>query len=134
MPTRTVRVAVVDDDLSVRKALKRLLSARSLQTETFASAQEFLASLPHGLPDCLVLDLHMPGMTGLELQSHLASRGLSIPTVAITAHDDPRLARFSRSSGAAAVLLKPLDGSALIEAIDAAIRDAKSSDADSGTA
>jgi FixJ family two-component response regulator len=121
MPARTVRVAVVDDDASVRKALKRLLSARSLQTETFASAQEFLASLPNGFPDCLVLDLHMPVMTGLELQNHLVSHAAPVPTVVITAHDDPRLAELSRSAGAAAVLIKPVDGSALIEAIEAAV-------------
>jgi FixJ family two-component response regulator len=122
MATRTI--AVVDDDPSVRKALARLLAGRAFRADTFASAGEFLASLPAGYPDCLVLDLHMPGMTGLELQRHLAARDLAIPTVVITAHDDAGLARLSRSAGAAAILLKPLDGDALMGAIEDAVRDA----------
>jgi FixJ family two-component response regulator len=122
MSTRATRVAVVDDDASVRKALARLLSARSFQPETFASAREFLESLTaKPPPDCLVLDLHMPGMTGLELQRHLAARKLAIPTVVITAQDDPRLLHLCRTAGAAAVLSKPLDGSVLMGAIEAAV-------------
>jgi FixJ family two-component response regulator len=112
-----LRVAVIDDDASVRKALKRLLRAANLDADVFASGRQFLESLPSGCPDCLVLDLHMPDMNGLEVQRHLAREGLQVPIVVITGHDEPQAQAQCMSASAAAYLRKPLDDEALLEAI-----------------
>jgi FixJ family two-component response regulator len=112
-----LRVAVIDDDASVRKALKRLLRAANLDADVFASGREFLDSLPSGRPDCLVLDLHMPGMNGLDVQRHLTQEGLRVPVVVITGHDEPQIRAQCLSAGAAAYLRKPLDDEALLDAI-----------------
>lgn len=118
MPTR---VAVVDDDASVRKALARLLSASSFEARTYGSAREFLDSLPGDAPECLVVDLHMPEFTGLDLQRQLLRSGIRIPTIVITAYNEPGIHERCRSAGAVAFLLKPLNGAMLIGAINAAI-------------
>jgi FixJ family two-component response regulator len=118
---RTSRViAIVDDDPSVLKALARLLSARSFVARTFQSAPQFLASLPAGQPDCLIADLQMPEMTGLELQQNLISKGIVIPTIIITAHDEAGMHERCRSAGAIAYLSKPVHDTLLFAAIDAA--------------
>ncbi len=114
-------VAIVDDDASVRKALARLLRALSINPQTFASAREFLDSLPSSVPECLILDLHMPDMNGLELQGELARVGARIPTIVVTAHNEIGYREQCRAAGAAAYLLKPLDESTLIAAIGAAM-------------
>jgi FixJ family two-component response regulator len=114
------RVAIVDDDAAVRRALARLLRASSFDPVTYGSAAEFLASIGARLPECLVVDLQMPEMTGLELQQHLVKAGISIPTIVITAHDGLGTRERCRSAGAAAYLLKPLQEAPLISAINAA--------------
>src|SRR5215475_14127845 len=101
-------IAVVDDDPSVLRALKRLLSAWSYRTETYESAQAFLATLDNGRPDCLIVDLHMPDMTGLELQRHLMRSRIDIRTIVITAHDEEGIRERCRSAGAKALLKKPV--------------------------
>jgi FixJ family two-component response regulator len=111
-------IAIVDDDPSVLKALTRSLRVRSLLTKTYASAQEFLAALPDGLPACLIVDLQMPGMTGLELLQHLKSRGIHIPAIVITAYGDPAAREHCEAAGAIAVLPKPWENTALYAAID----------------
>jgi len=111
-------VAIVDDDPSVLRALKRLLGTRSIHADTFESAHQFLDSLPDGLPDCLIVDLQMPGMTGLELQHHLTLNGIKIPTIVITAHDQPGARERCESAGAIAFLSKPLQDELLFAAID----------------
>ena len=83
-----VRIAIVDDDASVRRALTRLLAASSYATSAYASAAEFIVSLQFSLPECLIVDLHMPGMSGLDLHLHLSSTGVRIPTIIVTAHHD----------------------------------------------
>jgi FixJ family two-component response regulator len=113
-------VAIVDDDESVRKALARLLAANSLKIETYGSAQEFLISLRARSPDCLLLDLHMPDVNGLDLQRHLNRIGVSIPTIIITAHNEIGLRERCVAIGASAFLTKPLNAQALMEAINAA--------------
>jgi FixJ family two-component response regulator len=113
-------VAVVDDDAAVRRALVRLLRASSFDPVSYGSAAEFLDALGPRLPDCLVVDLQMPGMTGLELQHHLVKTGIRIPTIVITAHDGIGTRERCRSAGAAAYLLKPLQDAALMSAINAA--------------
>ena len=113
-----LRIAVIDDDESVRKALKRLLRAANLDADTFASGRDFIDSLAAQVPDCIVLDLHMPGMNGLEVQQQLGPRGgLRLPIVVITGHDEPQTRAQCLSAGAAAYLRKPLDDKALLDAI-----------------
>jgi len=116
------RIAIVDDDPGVLKALARLLSACSFHPKTYPSARLFLQSLSDDRPDCLVLDLQMPEMTGLELQNELARSGIRIPTVVITAHDDRGIRQQCQSAGAVDFLCKPLNQQRLIAAINNAIR------------
>jgi FixJ family two-component response regulator len=118
-------IAIVDDDPSVLKALARLLRTRSLTARTYGSASQFLASLADDLPDCLILDLQMPEMTGLELQQNLARKGIRIPTIIITAHDEAGMRERCKAAGAIAYLAKPLQDTSLFAAIDAAGRSAQ---------
>jgi FixJ family two-component response regulator len=115
-------IAIVDDDPSVLKALARLLGAHALSAKTYRSAHLFLASLADGLPDCLVLDLQMPEMTGLELQQTLARKSIRIPTIIITAHDETGMREQCKAAGAIAFLPKPVQDSSLFAAIEAARR------------
>src|SRR5258706_16197484 len=89
MPISLPLVAVVDDEESIRKALKRLLRSAGLDVETYASGQEFLDSLQTHAPGCVVLDLHMPQLSGLDVQAKVKEGGASLPLIFITAHDDP---------------------------------------------
>jgi FixJ family two-component response regulator len=120
MTSSPTRIAIVDDDAAVRKALARLLSASAFDIETYGSAREFLKSLKAGTPDCLVVDLHMPELTGFDLQRRLARAGIKIPTIVITAYNEPGLRERCQLAGASAFLSKPLDRSALIGAIHSA--------------
>ena len=87
MVERSSWIAVVDDDPAVLRALSRLLRSHAFRARSFGS-EEFLAALPDGLPICLIVDLQMPEMNGLELQQHLVSNGIEIPTILISAHGD----------------------------------------------
>ena len=118
MAEASTSIAIVDDDPAVLKALSRLLRSHAFRARTYGSGQEFLAALPADLPDCLIVDLHMPEMNGLELQQHLVSNGIEIPTILITAHGDVALRDHS---GLVASLRKPLQQQALFEAIDRAV-------------
>ena len=111
-------IAIVDDDPSVLKGLARLLRARAFEARTYTSAREFLSALHEGLPECLIVDLQMPDMTGLELQRHLTRSGLRIPTIVITAHNEPEVRDQCESAGASAFLLKPMQDTKLLAAID----------------
>lgn len=113
-------IAIVDDDPSVLRALSRLLSTRALSAKTFPSPQQFIDSLAVEVPDCLILDLQMPGMTGLELQQNLARSGIQIPTIVITAHNDTETRERCASAGAIAFLPKPIDDASLFAAIELA--------------
>jgi len=114
-------LAVVDDDADVRVALTRLVSSAGFAVETFASGAEFLRSLEDHEPDCLVLDLHMPEMSGFDVQSALATGHANVPVVVITGHDTPESHARAVQLGARAYLCKPVDDEALLEAIDTAI-------------
>jgi FixJ family two-component response regulator len=120
MTQSRVRVAVVDDDLSVCRALARLLRASGLVAETYGSARDFLESLTRIVPECLVVDLQMPDMTGLELQQHLSAGGFRFPVIVITAHDGAGIRERCLASGAAAYLVKPVREDSLLRAINAA--------------
>jgi FixJ family two-component response regulator len=110
-------VALVDDDPSVLKGLGRLLSSRAFKVKTYISAHDFLAALPYGLPECLIVDLQMPEMNGLELGLHLTRKGIQIPTIIITAHDAVGVRERCESAGAIAFLQKPFQDTALLAAI-----------------
>jgi FixJ family two-component response regulator len=121
MPDSGCWIAIVDDDPSVLKALGRSLRVRTHQTKAYGSAREFLASLPEGLPQCLILDIQMPEMTGLELHVYLTCRGVHIPTIIITSHADPVVRQRLESAGVVAFLTKPLQNATLFAAIDTAL-------------
>jgi FixJ family two-component response regulator len=114
-------VAVVDDDASVRRALARLIGAYSFHVQTYQSGCEFLASLNMGVPACLIVDLQMEDMTGLELLHRLAGRRLRIPAIVVTARNEPGMQRGCEISGAVAFLLKPVMRDPLLKAIKAAM-------------
>ena len=110
-------VAIVDDEESIRKSLRRLLMAADLDAVVYPSGQEFLDALRGRHPDCLILDLQMPGLTGLEIQRALTAAGVQFPTIIITAHDEPETRARCLAAGAAAYLCKPLHDEMLLEAI-----------------
>src|SRR5262249_21652036 len=107
---------------AVLKALARLLSARFFIAKTYQSAVQFLDSLAEGQPDCLIVDLQMPEMTGLGLQQNLNARGLRIPTIIITAHNESGMRERCKSQGAIVNLRNPVPDTTLFPAIDAARR------------
>jgi FixJ family two-component response regulator len=102
-------VAVLDDDESVRKALKRLLRAANLDADTFASGREFLDSLTSRVPDCVILDLHTPGMNAVDVLRQLAREGMPAPVIVVSSHDEPQDRAQCMSVGAVAYLRKPFD-------------------------
>jgi FixJ family two-component response regulator len=114
-------VAIVDDDSAVRRALSRLLGASTIPSRSFASGREFLDALASDIPSCLILDLQMPEMTGLELQRELLRLGTRIPTIVITAHNENGMRERCLAAGAAAYLIKPLDGAELLTSINSAL-------------
>jgi two-component system, LuxR family, response regulator FixJ len=114
-------VFIVDDDASVRDALSLMLSLRGYATATFASAEDFLAALRPDWRGCVVLDLRMPGMSGLELQQALAERGPTLPVIMITAHGDVAAARRAFLADAVDFIEKPFDGEQLIAAVETAL-------------
>ena len=114
-------VAVVDDEEAVRRALERLLRSAGIETETFSTGGAMLEDLARREPDCIVLDLHMPGMSGFEIQAVLAERNLRIPVVVLTGHDIPGSSERVTAAGAAAYLRKPVDGAVLLAAVVAAV-------------
>jgi FixJ family two-component response regulator len=114
-------ISIVDDDLSVRRALRRLVRSAGYTVETFASAREFLDSLPSGRTACLVLDIHLEGMSGFELQERMAADPAPIPVIFITAQDDSATRERARQTGASAYLRKPFDEQVLLAAIGRAV-------------
>ena len=121
VPARPL-VAVVDDEESVRRALARMLGASQFDVDVFASGQEFLDSLRTRLPDCLVLDYRMPGLTGRDVQRQLALAQTQVPIIVVTAHDEPALREQCLADGAVAYVAKPLQRERLVGLIHDAIR------------
>ena len=115
-------IAIVDDDPSVRQGLSSLIRSAGLQVETFASAQEFLARPGAGVPSCLVLDVRLPGLSGLDLQKRMAELNLEIPIVFITGHGDIPMSVQAMKAGALEFLTKPFDDRDLLDAIRQAIK------------
>jgi len=114
-------VFVVDDDEAVRRALKLLIASAGLPVETFPSADDFLASHDPARPGCLVLDVRMPGMSGLSLQDQLAARKITMPVIMITGHGDVSMAVRAVKKGAIDFIQKPFDDEVLLERVQQAL-------------
>ncbi len=114
-------LAVVDDDADVRVALTRLVSSAGFAVETYASGAEFLRSIEDHEPDCVVLDLQMPEMSGFEVQGALSKDHAAVPVVVITGHDTPESRARALDLGAKSYLRKPVDDEALLGAIRTAV-------------
>ena len=114
-------IAVVDDDEMVRTGLERLLRTSGYPVSAFASAEEFLASGRLHECRCLIADMRMPGMSGLDLQSRLNDDGHAIPIIFITAHGDEKMRIRAMRAGAAAFLAKPFDRAVLLERVRACL-------------
>ena len=110
-------VFIIDDDVSVCKAMMRLMHSAGLSVQTFTSAQVFLSSVQPKESDCLLVDIQMPGMNGLELQRQLTRSGIRVPVIFITAFDDEQMRKQARQGGAAGYFRKPFDDQALLDAI-----------------
>jgi len=122
MANRQPLIAVVDDEESVRLALARMLRASSFEVSIYRSGEEFLESLKTTVPDCVVLDFQMPGLTGRDIQRALSVAKLALPIIVVTAHDQPSLREKVLADGAVAYFTKPLRRDTLIAALDQAIR------------
>src|SRR5271169_276119 len=114
-------VFIVDDDLSVRRSTERLIQSVGLKVQTFTSAKEFLANARFEGPACLVLDVHMPGLSGMDLQRELKQAGIHIPIIFITGHGDIPMSVRAMKAGAVEFLTKPFRSRSLLEAVRAAI-------------
>src|SRR5882757_1691667 len=114
-------VAVIEDDESYRVAVERLLKSAELSVRSFCSAEAFLNSGQQHETGCLISDIRMPGMSGLELQSKLNSDHCPIPTIFITAHGDEKMRLQAMRGGAVKFLMKPFDGETLLEAVRIAL-------------
>jgi FixJ family two-component response regulator len=114
-------VAIVDDDDLIRSALEGLMKAVGLPAQAFASAEEFLGSGQQRQTGCLIADIRMPGMSGLELQAHLNAERCKIPIIFITAHGDEKMRMQALRAGAVEFMAKPFDDDALVESVRAAL-------------
>jgi len=113
---------VVDDDDSFGRAIGRLLRAAKFEPLVYTSAEAFLGDTTHAPADCLVLDVHLGGMSGLELRRHLTAMGNTTPVIYVTAHDEPKVREEAEQVGCAAYFRKPVPGQSLIKAISEAVR------------
>ena len=121
MTTPTAMVFVIDDDQSVRKSLRRLLDAANHKTEVFNSASEFLSRLPHQGPSCIIIDVRMPGLTGIDLQKIIIESGREEQLVFITAHGDIAMCAQAMKAGAVDFLSKPFKPKQLLESVERAL-------------
>jgi FixJ family two-component response regulator len=114
-------ITIIDDDASVRIATNRLVRSLGYVTHAFASADEFLRSPQMNATSCVIADVHMPGMDGVELQSHLRAQGSRLPIIFITAFPDESIRARALAGGAVGLLTKPFDATALIKCLDVAL-------------
>lgn len=110
-------VYLIDDDESVRRALQRLLRSAGFEVRAFSSAEAFLQSGNFDVGACIILDIRMPGLTGFDVQEKLASMGIRIPVITVSAFDDAETRERARKLGAMVFFRKPVDGQALIDTI-----------------
>ena len=114
-------IAVVDDDVSILRAMDRLIRAKGYAAKVFSTGAEFLQSASAIAPDCVILDVQMPAMTGLELMSRMLALGMHYPVIFITAHEDAQAEARASDAGAVRFLYKPLRSEALWEAVQSAL-------------
>jgi len=131
MTTLPPLVAVVEDDSQTLKALSRALNARGYDVACYSSAEGFLQSPPSRLPGCLVLDIQLEGMSGLDLQRRLRALGSTLPVVVLTGTDDPRIRAESYELGCVKYLLKETDGDTLPAVLQSLLHPSPSGDTDS---
>ena len=112
-----IRISVLDHDASVRNALSRLLRASDFEVQAYGTGEEFLAAIRGFHPHCAIIDLHMPGMSGRDVQRHIAETETDIAVIVITGHDSPKSRTECLSDGASAYLTKPVDETLLLAAI-----------------
>ena len=125
MYTSKPLIAIVDDDESVCRAIRRLVRSLAMDAETFSSGRQFLDllhAMPSFQPDCLILDVQMPGMNGLEVQGLLAASGNKLPLIFITAHDEVGIREKALNGGALAFLRKPFDDELLVKTLSKALK------------
>ena len=125
MNPSTINIAVVDDDTSICRALARLLRAAGFDPVTYPSAEAFLDDTARARVDCLVLDIHLGGMSGFDLQKQLAAAGSAPPIIFITADEEPETSEQARRAGCAAYFHKPVAGDLLLAAIRRAAAEEK---------
>jgi FixJ family two-component response regulator len=121
MKTNPISVAVIDDDESFSRAIGRLLRAAGFAPSIYSSAEAFLRDSTHVPPDCLVLDIHLGGMSGVDLRRRLTALGQTTPVIFVTAHDELKTREEARQVGSSAYLCKPVSAKLLVEAINNAI-------------
>jgi FixJ family two-component response regulator len=116
-------ISIIDDDASVRAAVARLLTSMGFAVQAFASAREFLVSPRLQDSLCIVADVEMPGMSGLELQEHLIAHGANIPVIFVTGFPEDNIRERAMKGGAVCFLSKPFDEAALLECVERTLRD-----------
>ena len=116
------RIALVEDEAPVRVALARLLRLANYEVFAYASGEEFLTGLAESMPLCVILDVHLPGLSGIEVQRRLRSDRAQVPVVFITASDDPSLERDASESGGLRLLRKPFSSDELLTAVASALQ------------
>ena len=121
MNENKIYVAVIDDDDSFSRAISRFLRAAGFEVAVYSSAEAFLLPTPLPDPACVVLDIELGGMSGLELRRHLNSRGTTTPVIFVTAHDEPEIRDQAKQAGCSAYFRKPVPGKLLVEAINIAV-------------
>ena len=119
----SVLIAIVDDDQSVQRALQDLIESEGLSTVCFGSAEEFLDSGVQDSAGCLIADIRMPGISGIELQAKLKVDRCRVPIIFITAHGDAKMRIQAMRDGAVEFLTKPFDNAVLLETVHAAVKD-----------
>jgi FixJ family two-component response regulator len=115
------RIALVDDEAPVRVALGRLLRLANYEVLPYGSGEEFLVALGDSVPDCALLDVHLPGLTGIQVQQRLQLQGVSMPVLFITASEDPAIDRYAAEAGGVVVLRKPFSNAELLAGIASAL-------------
>lgn len=120
-------ISIVDDDQALRTALRRLIDSAGFRVETFDSGLQFLQSLQQQHPDCVVLDVDLPVVSGLEIQRQLSRQQFRVPSIMITGRDEPGLDERARAAGATGFLRKPFDKQVLLDTIATVIRGAQGS-------
>jgi FixJ family two-component response regulator len=115
-------IAIVDDDDDLRLSLDGMLASLGYAVRPYASAESFLASLSHGQPACLISDVQMPGMNGLELLRRVVASGLGLPVILITAYPDQTLRQHAAAAGGHCFLSKPFEEEALVSCLESAMR------------